>query len=178
MSHDLAAGRLDRCGPGVDGEVVAGREPGHVADLADDGCGGDRGDPDDLRQVRRGRSDCLAEPSLHGLDIAVEDDDIVDEVDRELTSGLTNCITRAHGRDHAVAWATVSCLGAPEAMSCMRIWCSRFIAWVRERTRSRRRSDINFNATVSSSRLTSRSPGLRSPTTATACASAGSLLRP
>jgi len=60
----------------------------------------------------------------------------------------------------------------------MSAWCRRFTAWVRERTRSRRRWDSSRITTASSSTATSRRPAVRSPTTATAWASVGSFLRP
>ena len=48
---DLAVpgGHLDRGGAVIGGEVIAAGEPGHVADVADDGGGDDGADAEDLR---------------------------------------------------------------------------------------------------------------------------------
>jgi hypothetical protein len=63
---DLAAagGDLDRLGAVAGGEAVAVLEAGHVADLAEDGGGNDRPDPEQAGQAGPGRPDRGVELAL------------------------------------------------------------------------------------------------------------------
>ncbi len=67
---------------------------------------------------------------------------------------------------------------APPGMISSSRWWMRLTVSVRARPSSSRRSTSSRSTTVASSAATARRPGLRSPATATLCASTGSVLRP
>ena len=88
MGDDLAAGGLDRGGAGVGSEVMLGREPADVTDLAQQLGGQNRADPEQLGEGRRRKlvTACL-EAIAHGRDPPVQGADVGDEVGGELSAG-------------------------------------------------------------------------------------------
>ncbi len=77
---DVAAGRLDRCGPGVAGEVALGLETGHGAGVADDLGRQNVADALDLGQRRAAPRDFDRDRLGHGLELTVGTPQVVEEV--------------------------------------------------------------------------------------------------
>jgi hypothetical protein len=87
VADDLAAGGLDRSGAGVGGEVVLGREPSDVADLAQQLGGQDGADAEQLGEGGRRPGDGHLEAVLGCGDPPVQGADVGEEVDGELPAG-------------------------------------------------------------------------------------------
>jgi hypothetical protein len=70
----VSRGHFDRCGAVIGGEVIAAREAGHVADVADDGPGNHGADAEDLREAGAGGPDrggqLLPGPAQLGIQVA------------------------------------------------------------------------------------------------------------
>jgi hypothetical protein len=77
---------------------------------------------------------------LDGLELAAGDDD-VDQVDGDLPRCQAGDVTRPDRATSAFAAAPLRSLGAPAGINSISSWWPRFTAWVRDRTRSRRRDD-------------------------------------
>jgi len=121
VADDFAAGGFDGCGAGEAGEVMAAREAGDVADLAEAGRGDDGSDADDVGEVGAGRVDSFTDLLGDGLDLAIEDDDVVDRLDDHRPSGATCNITRADGCDELLGLVRRQSFGAPEGISSISI---------------------------------------------------------
>ncbi|GAC1596790.1 MAG: hypothetical protein NVS3B21_20870 [Acidimicrobiales bacterium] len=77
--------------------MVAGREAGHVAGVADDERGDDRSDPVQREQRRVRRSHDDFDPSLDRSDVTVETADVADQVNRLLFALRDDAVDRANG---------------------------------------------------------------------------------
>ena len=88
VSFDLAGGHLDRGGAGVGREVMARREAAHIADLAEDHRGRRGPDAFDGGQAGAGRFDRGLEAFVEVFELAVECDEVIEQVDGELAAGL------------------------------------------------------------------------------------------
>src|SRR5262249_11409199 len=89
-----ARGHLDRRGAVTGGEVIPSGEAGHVADVADDGGGDDRADPEQPGQAGAGRLDRYGQ-LLPGLaDLGVDATQVIHERRGELAAGGRHRVRR------------------------------------------------------------------------------------
>jgi hypothetical protein len=96
MSDDLAAGGLQWGGAGVGSEMVLGGEPADVADLAEEGGGQHRPDPEQLQQAGVGLDDRRLDAHLDRGDPLLQVMDVGDELAGELVASDRR---RTSGRD-------------------------------------------------------------------------------
>jgi hypothetical protein len=132
-----ARGHLDRRGPVISSKVVPAGEPGHLADIADDGGSDDRADPEQPGQAGPGRGDRdrqllagLPDPGIDAAQVLKERRGQLAAAACTAPSGLIAFSTRA-------ARAVVITLGTPPGISSPSTACSRQTTWVRVRPRSR-----------------------------------------
>src|SRR5829696_5210811 len=100
MTFDLAGGHLDRGDAAVGGEVVPGREPAHVPDLAEDERGGCGPDALDVSQGRLGGGDRGLESLVEVLELAVQPGQVFDQVGGELAAGLAGDVSGSDRGDY------------------------------------------------------------------------------
>ncbi len=120
----------------------------------------------------------LGELGVDRGDLSVGAGDVGDELHRQRPAGPTGNVPGTDGREQGLAAFAVRSLPAPEGISSASSWCSRFTVAALRATSSVRQSDSSRSAAVSSSIPTSCRPGVRSATTATVRAAAGSFLPP
>jgi hypothetical protein len=87
VAHHLTAGGLQRRGAGVRGEMVLGREPTHIPDLAEQFGGQHRTDAEQLHQAGLGLGDRGRDARLDHSDPPVQLAHVGDELNGQLTAG-------------------------------------------------------------------------------------------
>jgi hypothetical protein len=101
VSLPVGAGRFDRCGPVVAGELGAGPEPADVVDVSEHDRGDHGADTMEFGERCSRRRDGVADPLFDGVEVGVDAADVSEVVRRQRTARATS-----HGADTRTGCAT------------------------------------------------------------------------
>lgn len=167
MPGVVAAGGFQRCAAGVAGEVMLGRKPVDVADMAEDFRSEDDAHPGQVGKRGSAGVDGISHLMFVVFDGAIEAAQVGKEVSARSRRQQSVAVT---GRTRRRSWAAFSAersIGAPPGTrSRSRTW-SRLSSRVRSLTRSSRRSVNNRRIVAWSSERTWRRSGRNNATCAT-----------
>jgi hypothetical protein len=156
VTNSVAAGRVQRCGAGVAGEVSGRGEPGGVADVAEQF----RGEHDaDAVQGGASRGPRITGPGFVGLDAGVELAQVGEQVFGEVAAAGVGGGGRLDPAQQGAGFVGGQVGVCAAGISSRSSWCSRLSTRVRSCASSSRRSESSRRTTVWSSGLTARSAG-------------------
>jgi hypothetical protein len=139
---------------------------------------GGRADPVDVHQPGAGGGDCLGQPPLERLELAVQHFQLGQEFGGQRPPGPPGQIPRPDTRQQCLRLQRRQVPGCTAGTSSASSRCSRFSVRFRAWDTSSRRSASSRDTTRSSSSASCRSPRVRSATMAIEWASVASVLRP
>ena len=95
--------------------AIGAAGPGHALPhlVAEDRGGSDRADTDDVGQGRVRGFHGFGDALVDRVELAIEDDHVIDEVGRELTAGLARGVTGTHGREQGLGLVHGQLLARP-----------------------------------------------------------------